>query len=1631
MNAIIKPDEFIVGQGMSGGKGGSSGDSPKNSIRSNAIAEVLELISEGPIKGLVNGARSIYLNETPLKARNGKWNFKGVTWDFRRGSVDNENKPIKGNNRVETPVEVNAKVTKKNGPVIRTVTNPLVDAVRVIVRIPALYKYNKKNGKMEKTDLHYKIEVRRPAGAGPWTTVVDQKFTDEKTSSPYQKAHYFELPDGEGDCDIRFVRETDDSDTERLANETWWESYFEIIKGKFYYPHSAVLRLTMNAEKVGSQIPSRAVEVYGMIVKVPSNYDPETRTYDGIWDGTFKHAWTDNPAWIFYDLITDRRYGMGEFVKENQVDKWSLYTVARHCDQLVDTGYRRPNGTKIKEPRYTFNGVLQNREEAFTVLKQIAAAWRGMVYWSLGQIFATIDAPADPVAIITPANVVNGEFKYSGTSLKATHSVVLVKWNDPDDFYKPATEVVINDDLLKKYGWREKQLDLLGCTSRSMAHRYGRWVLDTEQYENETVEYVAGLDNLNVKPGDIIAIADPMKAQVRAGGRLAADATSAYAILDQPFKPLAGYTGGYKIMLTRPSGAVQTLPNGTTRTTLNGEIVTVAIDSFDDGDATNGYRRVNFKNPLTGELPRANSMFAITGDVQPRRYRVLSVREEAKHQFRVTALFHDPNKFARVEKNIELEPIQYTRHENHVEPPENLTVVERHYLDEKNKLRTDVHISWTPSQDPLVKDYRVIYLHPSRGRIQLPWTDTVNVDLEDVAPGDYIVKVIARSHTGLISDELTGEFTVEGPSKIPPPIVENLRLAEGDGNTWDGRSVEVVWENRFARTSDHGADDYTHTDDFSPLYKFTRVRVIDANSGDILRTFRTKKENYTYSFRNNKRDNAKHGRSTPSRNLRFEVSITDQLGRESAVKSITVNNTAPPAPGFTIKQRGTTMKVNIEKVDADDIDGYMVWMSQSPGFTPNSSTLVYDGNSRHPSIDVKRGKDYYVICAAYDTFGKGSLNYSAQVHTKAGKTISDDQAPDQPTGLRVVSNNAVKDNQGHWRTKIVFDWDDNTDGITDHYEVEIEEDGDSENVTKRSKSRITVKTKPKTIVRIRVRACDGLGNKSEFTSWLQVTAAKKNNKPSKPVKVALKNGNRRVRAKWKKNTDEDHKRTAVWVKSANVMPDPETEEPTDYADGTVYDAVIEPGEQKYIFIAHEDTAGNLSDVLAFDEVGLSEKLTDEDVELPQFRDEIETLVNTEIEAMNSTYSALIADINRELQDIAAQVGTGVGGGAIAEQAQKIRHLSDRLRNLGAQAAFQGAVSYTERKEIIAQQDADRAAFTEEIQTVAAQNQTLAQRVTTFESNLNDLGSSLTTLESAFTNETSTLAAQIAMLNSSMEGKADASAVDAITTEINNVNGNITAVATALTELTAGTTPGDTATARFRMQATSAPSGYTARIGMEVRGGAGSSFQSAGLYLDVSNTTSRVVIDAGKFMVMTSSGALAPFSVSGNTVTMTNVYMQAAYITGTLTASQINAAGLNLSNANIGTLKVGSINIEDNAVTVQAGAETTGGASINGTGFTQMQSVSLSFGSAKALYVFMQFKAHEETELQLDLRSGGVSLSGYPKTVIPQPGSFTVAVDLFEGSQMPSGPLITFWLKRSTTGTQTINGRKLVVFAAKK
>jgi predicted phage tail protein len=1063
------------------GKGGSSGSDASNTLRSKARARIIEAISEGPCVGLVNWDKSVYYEETPITNPDGTVNFKNVILQQRLGTPDQEH--LTGFATAEIPYDVNVKVGYNTGPVQRTVIEPNATAIRAVVNIPSLASQNKKSGAIETASVSYAFEVRGYNGG--WQRVVTENLVNQKTTSAVQRAHRIDLPDGGAPWDVRMVRLTPDSDNERLQNDTTWEGYAVLIEGKFIYPHTALVATEVNAEDMGNSIPARKYRFRGRIISVPSNYDPIGRIYAGIWDGTFKQAWTNNPAWIFYDILINDRYGLGEFINPETVDKWTLYQIAQYCDQMVKSGFKNADtGQDIYEPRFTFNGVLQSRQEAYKALQQITTTWRGMCYWSLGQVFATADMPADPVKLVTPANVIGGEFNYSGTAKKARSSVVLVKFNNKDNFYQPEPEPVTSDTALARFGWREKTVDLLGATTRGEAHRYGKWIIDTEENETETVEYTASWDHADVRPGDLIAVADPRKAQMRLGGRLASAGTD-YVTLDQPFERAEGEL--YSLMIAMPDGTLHKAP------------VDTWADEVLDGDGNSlGFLRANLGEVLP-QQPDVNTMWLGTGtDIQPRQYRVIAMSEEKKNQFKITALFHDPNKFARVEEGISLEPITYTRPKGQVAPPTGLKVREVSYVN-NGRQYARLTLSWEVLNDYTVREYEVGALHPTKGYIKLGTTENSYMDLDDAEIGQYTFYVYAIGYSTQRSAPATFDYEYVGFNGLAAPSVTELKLVDNpNGTEFTGRDVMIFWKNNFPSSTSILADDASPTDEQSPFYAGNTIKVYHADNGQLLRQQLVTGSGFTYSYEMNKNDSTVAGLAHPTRKLRFEVTVSATYNRTSAQATLTVNNPVPGLVTLRAYADGKNILLNWDNPAESDFAGVKVWVEENNTFDPDATVPFYIGRNDAVIYPAKEVTIYHVRIGAFDTFDQDML-ISAPLQVQTGR-ILDSTPPVVPTGLALESAMDVGPD-GTLRAVVKATINANTEDDLGGYQFQIKEDDGNYITFPSSEPDYEWTVTPGRTYTVHVRATDRYNNPSDYCAPVSIAAAVDDVAPSTPQNV--------------------------------------------------------------------------------------------------------------------------------------------------------------------------------------------------------------------------------------------------------------------------------------------------------------------------------------------------------------------------------------------------------------------------------------------------------------------------------------------------------------------------------------------------
>nr|WP_254221758.1 phage tail protein [Burkholderia multivorans] len=762
-----------------GGGGGGGGESP-DSLHSTARAKVLDIIGEGPIAGLVNGMQSVYLDGTPIQNADGSVNFQNYTVDVRTGTLDQDYMP--GFPAVERETAVGIPLTS-DAPWVRQVQNTQLTAVRIRFGVPALQKSDPSSGV-----FGYRVEyaIDLSVDGGSYAEVLRGAF-DGKTTSLYERSHRIELPSAKSGWLVRVRRITPNAHSSLIADTVNIEAITEVIDRKLRYPMTALVGMTFDARSF-SQVPVRSYHVRGLIVRVPSNYDPETRTYSGTWDGTFKPAWTNNPAWIFYDLLLNERYGLGKTVDASMIDKWGLYEIARYCDVMVSDG---KGGV---EPRFSCNCVIQSAADAFKVLQDIASVFRGIAYWGPGAVVASADMPSDPEYVYTAANVIDGSFRYVGSERKTRYTVALVSYNDPANQYKQAVEYVPDEDGIARYGVVKTQVTAFGCTSQAQAHRVGQWILLTSRYEAGTVSFQVGMDGVLVGPGQVIAIADPRKAGRRIGGRIRS-AAGAVVVLDKA----PAVAPGDRFTAILPSGVAQSRAVKS----VDGDTLTL-VDRF-DADPVSGAVWMLESDALTAQL-----------------YRVVSVQEsdeEGQIAYTITATRHEPGKYAAIDDGAQIQQRPVTVVPPSVQaPPSNVRLTTYSVIDQ-GIAKTNMVIAWDAA------DKAVTYLPEWRKDngdwVAVAQTGGLQVEIPGIYQGRYVARVRAQNVMNVTSLPAVSAETMLMGKTTPPPSVVSLKASgvvfginlewkfPGDGSAADTQRTEI-W---YSRTPSR--DDATKFSDFA------------------------------------------------------------------------------------------------------------------------------------------------------------------------------------------------------------------------------------------------------------------------------------------------------------------------------------------------------------------------------------------------------------------------------------------------------------------------------------------------------------------------------------------------------------------------------------------------------------------------------------------------------------------------------------------------------------------------------------------------------------------------------------------------------------------------------------------------
>ncbi len=704
-----------------------------DSAQSKTYIKVLYGLAEGEIEGLANGLQSIYLEETPLQNADGSLNFENVKVDFRNGTNDQEY--IEGFPAVENETAIDVEL-KSETPWVRAFSNLDLDAVRLRLKWGPLRTQNATNGDVSGVTIEYAIDLQIDGGV--WTEVLKTKISD-KTSANYERAHRIDLPRADSGWLVRVRRLTPNTTSEYISDKMYIAAVTEVIDAKLRYPNTALLGLQYDAETFGN-VAKVAMDTKGRLLKVPTNYNPATRQYVGMWDGTFKEAYSNNPAWIYYDICTVDRYALGDRLTPLMIDKWSLYRLAQYCDEMV------PDGLGGQEPRFTCNVYLQSAEGAFEILTKLAGVFRAITFWDGNSIICDADMPQDTCFTYTRANVIDGVFEYSGTRARDRHNVVKVAWDNPANHYKTEYEFVRDEKAIAEAGQvRILEIDAWGCTSRGQAQRAGHWALKSEQLETRTVSFKVGLDGHIPLPGKVIEVADPLFAGRANGGRVSAISADRKSITLDRDNVVA--KAGDRLVINGENGKAQTR----IVQSIAGRVITVTT-AFD-----------------VNSIAVQNIWVLDAQDLATMKFRIISITQGESHQFSVTALQYNPAKFDAIDKGAYFDEVPISIVNPTIQDPvTDVVITSESRIDQGINVATMV-VSWTQAKGAV--KYLVEWRKDDGSWIKLPITGNNSVEVPGIYAGNYQARVTAISAFEIASLPVYSTLTeLSGKQGLPPKL---------------------------------------------------------------------------------------------------------------------------------------------------------------------------------------------------------------------------------------------------------------------------------------------------------------------------------------------------------------------------------------------------------------------------------------------------------------------------------------------------------------------------------------------------------------------------------------------------------------------------------------------------------------------------------------------------------------------------------------------------------------------------------------------------------------------------------------------------------------------------------------------
>ena len=726
----------------------------QNSVPSISTARIVYLWSWGPIVGLVDGLRSLKLDGTPVQAPDGTINYPGVKWQFRNGELNQER--LEGNTESSNEIDVKQELIFGT-PWLHTITNSVSDAIRLRLSWPTLRSQDAA-GNINGVRIDYAVDIS--TDNGPYVEAL-VSFVDRKNVTEYERAHRLELPAGSR-WTIRVRRLTPNANSDLVADQMVVKAVAEVVDSDQEYPLTAVSSIEYDAQTFGGDIAKIAALMRGRIIRVPSNYDAETRTYatsgtgtsNGIWDGTFKEAYTNNPAWIFYDLVLHPYYGLGDRIDATMVDRWSLYRIAQYCDQMV------PDGKGGMEPRFTCNLYFQKQAEAYAVLQDLASIFHGLAFWDGSQIVVNADMPGDPVYTYNQTQILNnGPIKYEGTRARDRHTLYMVSWDNPDQGFETDKEPVFDDEAMVELGGmvRETTVGAIGCTSLGQAQRAGQWAALTEKLQTQGGVFRVGLDGDIPKPGQVIAVADPMLVGRNNGGRISAAAGRVVTLDRDTTVPV-----GARLLVNLPSGKSE----GRIVKSVAGRDVTVMADF--------------------SEQPQAESGWILDyEDLKLMQFYVRNVTRPEWHQFQFEVIQHDPSKFPAVDNGAVVDTRPITGIPVGTQDAPARVMLSQHVVIEQGIAVTVMSIAWDAA--PNAVGYDVEWKWGAREWVPVPRTGELMADVRGIYSGQYMARVRAVSALNVSSIPVTSALTnLEGKAGKPPAVafLTTTRLVYGIGIQW-------------------------------------------------------------------------------------------------------------------------------------------------------------------------------------------------------------------------------------------------------------------------------------------------------------------------------------------------------------------------------------------------------------------------------------------------------------------------------------------------------------------------------------------------------------------------------------------------------------------------------------------------------------------------------------------------------------------------------------------------------------------------------------------------------------------------------------------------------------------------------